>query len=182
MMKTVSTTAPITFEEFERLDFGADHVELLEGELIRLPPAQKTHGMICKRLFRRLDDDVEALRERDPSPEIGAVYFEMGYLLRKNPRSWLQPDISITRADQVGEKYFEGAPLIVFEIASKFDLAIDIDRKVEAYLANGAEEVWVFYPETGHALVHTKSSVRREARAISSPLLPGIEIPFEAFL
>lgn len=35
----------ISSEEFERLDFGADDVELLKGVLIRLPPPVNGPGI-----------------------------------------------------------------------------------------------------------------------------------------
>jgi Uma2 family endonuclease len=125
---------------------------------------------------------LESLRERDSSLALGAVFFEMGYLLTDGPRSWLQPDVSITRAAQTGERYYEGAPMTAFEIVSEFDTARQIHGKVKAYLAHGAEEVWVIYPDDRNAWVYSKSSARLETRAVTSALLPGIEILFDAFL
>ena len=171
----------MTFEEFERLDFGADYLQLLEAQLIRLPTAQKNHAMICKRLFRRLDDEVEGFRQRQPSLDLGAVYVEMGYLLTSSPRSWLQPDVSLTWPGQTGDKYFDGVPQLVFEIVSESETAASIDGKVKACLAKGAAEVWMFYPE-GRAWVYTPSCARLETKAITSPHLPGVSIPFADFL
>jgi Uma2 family endonuclease len=64
------------------------------------------------------------------------------------------------------------------------DTATRLDRKVQAYLAHGAKEVWVLYPETRHAWVYVDraQSARREEFSIHSELLPGIEIPFDRFL
>ncbi len=42
---------PISFEEFERLDFGTDHVELLKGVLIRRPPPFNAHMDVCEDLY-----------------------------------------------------------------------------------------------------------------------------------
>jgi Uma2 family endonuclease len=176
----MSTTALLSFEEFERIDQGADHIELLKGELIRLPPAYLRHNQRRNRLHKKLDIAVEQVRARYPEVPVGDVYEEMGYLLGTEPRSWLQPDVSITHSNQPGDKYYEGAPLMVFEIISEFDSARDVDAKVAEYLANGAAEVWVLYPDRKHALVYEASprAVRQETEAIRSKLLPGIEIPF----
>ena len=121
-----TTTSPITFEEFEKLDFGADQVELLEGQLIHLPPAQRGHMETVERLFLRLLEPLRLLS----TPSLGKVHIEMGYLLIETPKSWLQPDVSITHPEQPGSRYYEGGPLIAFEIVSEDDRAKDLDRKV----------------------------------------------------
>ncbi len=102
----------------------------------------------------------------------------MGYLLSGEPRSWLQPDVSLTHPDQPGDRYYEGAPLMAFEIVSEFDTARQMEAKVAEYLAHGSAEVWVIYPDTRHAWVYERAtpSARREHRAIRSPLLPAVEI------
>ena len=58
----------------------------------------------------------------------------MGYLFPGDPSSWLQPDVSIPAADQPGDRYYEGAPLMAFEIVSEHDRAGELDRKVGEYL------------------------------------------------
>src|ERR1039458_600166 len=54
IMDDMGTTTLMSFEEFELLDAGADDVELLRGELIRIPPPQRRHMEICERLFELL--------------------------------------------------------------------------------------------------------------------------------
>jgi Uma2 family endonuclease len=73
---------------------------------------------------------------------------------------------------------------MVFEVVSEYDTAARVDVKVATYLANGAAEVWVIYPETRHAWVYRQSvpAAARETAAIHSDLLPGIEIPLDEIL
>jgi Uma2 family endonuclease len=179
MMTVMGTTTTLmSLAEFERLDQGADQIELLKGELIRMPPAQRNHMEICRRLFMLLNAAIELLRKTQPDVSLGTVYFEMGYLLSGDPRSWLEPDVSLTHPQQPGDRYYEGAPLMVFEVVSEYDNARQLESKVDKYLADGAAEVWVLYPDTRHARVHDRSSraARRETRSFHSELLPGIEI------
>jgi Uma2 family endonuclease len=184
MMVAMGTTTLLTLEEFERINQGADHIELLRGELIRVPPAQLKHNLTRERLYKLLDAAVESRRKTTAGARLGNVHTEMGYLLFGEPRSWLQPDVSITRPDQPGERYYEGAPLIVFEIVSAYDTAKDLEAKVAEYLANGSAEVWVIYPERRYAWVYGPSSktARQETQAIRSELLPEIEIPLSDIL
>jgi Uma2 family endonuclease len=73
--------------------------------------------------------------------------------------------------------------MIAFEIVSPSNTAAHLDRKIQEYLTGGALEVWIIYPDPRHAWVYVPDAVaRREDRGFRSTLLPGVEIPFEAFL
>src|SRR5690348_5147906 len=78
-----TSTGLLTFEEFERLPDEPGKLELLDGELIRLPPAKLKHMEIAIRLFRILDGAKKA----------GDAYIETGYKVGRN--AWLLPDVSI---------------------------------------------------------------------------------------
>ena len=183
IMDDMGTTTLMSFEEFELLDAGADDVELLRGELIRMPPPQRRHMQICRRLLKLLDAALERWKRGHPEAPIGEVEIEMGYLVSTDPQCYYRPDVSLTHPDQAGERYYEGAPLVVFEVVSEYDTATRLDKKVADYLAHGAAEVWVIYPEARHAWVHRDAAAAtRETEAIHSDLLPGIEIPLDEIL
>jgi Uma2 family endonuclease len=172
----------LTFERFEQLPEAPGKSELLEGELIQLPPADTEHNEAAERLFLQFFRQMDALRNVDPNYSMGKVHHEMGYLLGRDPGSWLQPDISVTWPNQKSVRYYEGSPMIAFEIVSESNRPAQIARKRNKYLECGAAEVWVIYPETRHAMVFTKSTERREEVSFHTDLLPGIEIPFADFL
>jgi Uma2 family endonuclease len=180
-MRDMSATTLLTLEQFERIE-GDDHLELLKGELIRLPPPQRLHMLACEDLYDRLKIAVKELRTRQPEIAMGKVHMEMGYLFPGDPPSWLRPDVSITYPNQPGDRYYIGAPMIVFEVVSEYDTAAEIAEKVELFLAQGAKEVWVIYPETRRAWLYDGSGIARERTSISTPLLPGIEIKFDEIL
>ena len=176
MLKAMATTpALMSFAEFEQLPDTAEELELLKGELIRLPPAQRPHMKISEIVYKALT----AWREVHPEAAVGDIHIEMGYLISSDPKSWLRPDVSITHPNQPGERYYEGAPLIVFEVVSEYDRAKQLLAKVATYFENGSTEVWVLdaalpgawvYRPGGHATLETKS--------IHSDFLPGLEISF----
>ena len=179
----MTATTLTTFEEFERLDFGADDVQLLKGVVIRMPPPADEHMEICERLFEHVKEAVERVREANPSLNLGRVHMERGYKLNTDPPSWLRPDVSITHPNQPKAKFLVGAPLMVFNIVSPSQSASDLEEEVSEYLANGAAEVWLFYPKNRHAWVYEPSGAARlEAEAVRSSLLPDIETPFSAIL
>jgi Uma2 family endonuclease len=179
----MGTTTLMSLVEFERLD-GPEHLELLKGKLIRLPPPQRPHMEICERLYERLRAAVERRREAESGAKLGKAHIEMGYLLPGDPSSWLRPDVSLTHPGQAGDRYYEGAPLMVFEVVSENDTARQLESKVAEYLAQGASEVWIIYPDTHHAWVYRRGSAAaaRETQSIRSELLPGTEIALDDVL
>jgi len=72
----MGATTLLTFEEFERLPSEPGKMELLDGELIRLPPGKLKHTKIIHRLQKSL----EPVAERAPaSAGLGGVWIEAGY-------------------------------------------------------------------------------------------------------
>jgi len=105
---------------------------------------------------------------------------EMGYLMKGEPPSWLEPDVSVTDPDQPGDKYYQGAPMIAIEIISPSERSGEVQDKIRIYLTNGAKEVWTFYERNRTAYAYTPDGkFRIESAAFHSDLLPGLEIPFE---
>jgi Uma2 family endonuclease len=152
--------------------------------LVQMPPAECSHMESAETLYRLLFACIENLRGAAQAGKLGKAHVEMGYLLTSDPRSWLQPDVSITHPNQPRAKYYEGAPLMVFEVVSAEDRAAKLARKVQLFLRHGSQEVWLIYPETRDAYIYKPGvpAAIREEKAIHSDLLPGIEIPFDQFL
>jgi Uma2 family endonuclease len=125
----MGTKTLLTIEEFLNLPDVPGKQELLDGELISLPPAKRSHMEISKRLFHLFRSVVDDSR----------VWFETGYHLHDR---MLQPDVSVTWPDQrVENDWFQGAPMIAFEIASRGNTAEEIEGKVAAYIEEGVGEV-----------------------------------------
>ena len=142
----MSATTQLTWEEFLNLPETPGKQELLDGELIVLPPAKKRHDQISK-LIQHLFETVL---------DVSRVWHETGYQLA---RGWLVPDVSVTWPDQPTENdWFQGAPMVAVEVVSPSNTPDQIDRKVGAYLEEGAAEVWVLYPNTRHMTVFRKGT------------------------
>jgi Uma2 family endonuclease len=177
-----TTTALMTFEEFEALPDQPGKRELLKGELIELPVAEFKHNAISHRIFRPLDAALAAARARGEAAELGEVYIEMGYKLAGD--GYVQPDVSVTHAGQPTEKYLGGAPAIAIEVVSPSNTAELLDIKTQLYFEFGAREVWIVYPKTKHVMVHLEGSIRKfgEHESVTTPLLPGFELSVRAML
>ena len=183
MMVAMSTTTSglLTFAEFETLPDEPGKLELLEGELIRMPPAKRKHMNNAHRLFRMLDRIVGDLRRGRPELGLGDVYMETGYRMGSDPGTWLVPDVSITHTGQTGDDYYEGAPLVAIEVASESQSAAHLEAKAEMYLSRGGREVWLVFPKTRRVWICRAgaSTIEAPESAIRSEVLPGVEIRFE---
>jgi Uma2 family endonuclease len=137
-----TTTNLMSWAAFEQLPDDGMHYEIIEGELITLPPPKSGHSNAATNVFVVLAH----LMERG----LGRVYLEAGYKLSENPATWIQPDASFLRSERVRETpadgYFLGAPELAVEVASPSESAPDLERKVDALLAGGGLVVWVIYP------------------------------------
>jgi Uma2 family endonuclease len=167
----MGTTTLLSFEEFEQLPDEPGKVELLDGELIQLPPAKRKHTEIAHRIYDLLKPVVE---KAEASARLGEAYHEMGY--KFSSRAWLQPDVSISHRDQPSGDYFESAPALAVEVLSESNTAEQMDRKVNIYLTNGGVEVWLVYPKTRCVWVYREEHAEQIRGVLRSSLLPGLEI------
>ncbi len=183
-MGTVTTTETplLTFEEFERMEEEACKQELLEGELIEMPPPEYRHNTTSEEIFLALRAALAEAHSRGEAQDLGRVHFEMGY--RPTKRSWFIPDVSVTHAAQTVGKYLEGAPAIAIEVVSPEQRAEALDRKTHLYFERGAREVWHLYMNTRHMMVYTGSplQVRVETETVTTPLLPGFSLSLRQIL
>ena len=127
----MSATAVLTFEQFEQLEAlkqPGKH-ELIDGELISMPPPELSHTELMKRIYALFG---KTLHESRVWPD------HTGYRIQGG---WIEPDVSIIWPDQPRDsKYFLRAPMLAVEILSEGE---NIERKLTLYFAEGAAEVWV---------------------------------------
>jgi Uma2 family endonuclease len=148
----MSVSTLLTEDEFLNLPDFVGKQELLDGELIQLPPARYFHTELSMRLVRTL---VAVLGEN-------RVWMEMAYRLR--PGRWLIPDVSVSWPDQlIDDDWFQRSPMLAIEIASRGNTGEELEQKTAAYLEGGAAEVWVIYPKTRGMVVSRKDSTLRIA-------------------
>jgi len=168
--QSMATRTLLTFEQFEKLqDDGMRH-ELLKGEHIVLPPPKLPHTLIQEILRDHLKPYVT---ER----KLGRVHMEAGFRLNRD--TWLQPDVSFVRTEQIQRSdpdgYYQGSPALAVEVVSDSNTAEELDLKTEEYFAHGAEEVWLVYPKTRKVCVHHPDGKSETIAAgeLVSALLPG---------
>ena len=181
----MASTTLLTSEQFlalpEELDPQGNSVsqELITGEVVSMPPPSQQHDIIRSNILQAL---------------FGYVLTNLGLGLKVLPdaafvvsvNSILVPDaavVAIGRLSPRNHKYFPGAPELAIEVVSPTETAIHLKNKVDAYLANGSQSVWIAYPDARSVMVHRIDSVRelRGGQELQDALLPGFSVPVAAF-
>jgi Uma2 family endonuclease len=148
----------MALEDFERLPKDGFKYELLEGALIMTPTGlqHEAIGMSLTRLLLKYLDE----------HSVGYLFgSSAGY--RLPDETILSPDLSFVRKEKLPRGRFPSgygnfAPDLVVEIISPSDRVVDVEGKVQKYLANGTPVVWVIHPGLRSATVyHTDGRARQ---------------------
>jgi Uma2 family endonuclease len=143
----MATTRLLTIADLAGLPDDGNEVELLRGEIIRMPPPKTEHGRITSFVNYLLQDWVRGTG-------LGAVYDNAGFALAHDPDTVLGPDVafvSAAREKEVREAERQGrypnvAPDLAVEVVSPSERPGDVHQKVLAYLDAGTRLVWLLYP------------------------------------
>jgi Uma2 family endonuclease len=155
-------------------------VELVEGEMITMPPAGTEHSFVSS-------DLIALIHAFDREHKLGGrVTGEQGgYQLTSNPDTVRAPDvgyISKSRLHLLTGTYFQGAPDLAVEIVSPSDSAAELLKKIAEYLEHGSRLVWAFYPTLRQVVVHTAEGAKtlKETDTLEGgDVLPGFSVPLQ---
>ena len=177
-------TQTITAEQLLQLPDDGYKYELVEGELIRMPPAGAEHGGIALNIGALLRAHVRA-------HNLGMTCAaETGFLLQRNPDLVRAPDVSFVAtahfpAEGVPRGYWPTAPDLAVEVVSPNDRSEDVQGKVAEYLSAGTPLVWVVYPKTHMVFVYRSLSVVQPLRAdeeiSGEDIIPGFSCRVDEF-
>jgi Uma2 family endonuclease len=139
-------------------EYDEQRLELVEGELIVMAPAGGEHGGLTMGVGAIVYNHVT-------QHDLGYVTAaETGYILFKNPDgkdTVHAPDVGFVRKERLPnglpQQYIPFAPDLAVEVVSSTDSADEVHDKVNRYLKYGTQMVWVLYPKSKSAMVHTPS-------------------------
>lgn len=138
---STTSTALMTAEELLNLPDDDLRHELINGELITMPPPGFPHGRVAMRLGAPLAQFVL-------DHELGEVFDYSGFQLTVNPDTVLGPDISfiskqrLTEMEEV-EGYWQGPPDLAVEVLSPGDRPGKVNKKISRWLESGTKQVWI---------------------------------------
>ncbi len=171
----------LTYEDYVLIpDDGRRH-EILDGEHYVTAAPYPRHQAILGELHLWIGNFLRQNR-------LGRVFFApVDVLLSKH--DIVQPDLlflSNERLTALTEKNVQGAPDLVVEVLSDSTRRIDEGLKLERYELLEVREYWTVDPSRNVVRVYRRSGdrLRKEAELtaaagelLTTPLLPGLEIP-----
>jgi Uma2 family endonuclease len=148
----------MTADELMNLDIS-DHikVELVQGVLVTMPPANTPHSMISSYLIILIGSfDLQHRLGGRVTGEQG------GYQFTRNPDTVRAPDVGYISKERIAlqqsNTYFPGAPDLAVEVVSG-ESASDLQDKVDEYFAYGARLVWTVFPKSKSIHVHSPTHI-----------------------
>ncbi|MDQ3693600.1 MAG: Uma2 family endonuclease [Chloroflexota bacterium] len=176
----VTVTKRVTLEELERDGAPEGFWEVINGELIEMPPASFEHSWIGMRIGRLIGNYVDAHR-------LGVVFgADGGVVLAKDPLTLRAPDVGYVRHDRLpaasdAEVFLRVTPDLVVEIRSRFARSAPALAKAAMWLESGTALVWlvdaeaetvtVFAPQSGPRVVTMAETLD------GGDILPGFTLP-----
>lgn len=188
---TTTTRVGMPLDEFIELG-NQQPFELINGERIPKLPNVFGHSEIIRLLFRLLD--AYALAR-----QAGDAYNETTFILPDAYDSgWVSgsriPDLMFYVGDRVTrykeqtpdyrERPLSIVPDLVIEVVSPNDKVIELDAKIDLYLADGVRLIWVFNPQSRKVTVHApdlENPVVLKDRLDGGDVLPGFTLDLQQF-
>ena len=144
-------------------------VELIDGELVKMPPPTVRHQQLCRRLVFMLGGAVDQ----------GRIYFSP-VDVPIDEFNALQPDILVLAEDRLPAPGARSAPtpLLVIEVLSPSTAARDRKTKAALYFGKGVAEMWLVEPDARTIEVGSGGGWKRfggEER-VRSRAVPTVEV------
>ena len=195
MTQAITKPKPkLTFEEYLDYDDGTDNrYELVDGELIALPPESGRNARIAKCLFLKLVSSGQVSGELiDYNCELQVPVLQPGYAANR------YPDLVVLKAEHIELTQTRltitltmPPPDLVVEVVSpgKANRERDYIAKREQYAARGIPEYWIADPDDGVVIVlqlqagaYVEIGQFQGNERILSPMFPTLELTAEQVL
>lgn len=132
--------------------------ELVRGEVIEMSRPTRLHGRVCAKITFQLESHARKKKKGY------IVCNDSGVILEHDPDTVRGPDVAyyedVTRIEDLPEKWGDVPPRLAVEVLSPNDTARYITEKINDYLNNGVEIVWVVEPDAKTVTVYSKTGVK----------------------
>jgi Uma2 family endonuclease len=178
---STTSTALMTAEELMNLPDDDLRHELINGELITMPPPGLPHGRMTLLLGASL---LQFVLDHD----LGQVYDYSGFQLTWSPDTVLGPDIAFISKQKLKETgqvegYSQGPPDLAVEILSPGDRPGKLNKRIALYFNSGTKQVWIVDRKHSTVKVYRSESdittFSGSDYLESQDLLPGFRISLD---
>lgn len=170
-------TADEFFEFVNALENRNRNFELVRGEVIEVSRPTRIHGKTCASITFKL----ELFTRKRKKGYI--VCNDSGVVLEHDPDTVRGPDIAyyedVQRFEDLPEKWGDTVPRLAVEVLSPNDTARYLTEKVNDFLNNGVDVVWVVDPESRTVTIYSRTegvkSLTEKDTITGGDVLPGFK-------
>ncbi len=139
----IATSKIVTYEEWLNMPETEGKEEVVDGEIIPMPPTKWKHARILHQLQMMLQ------KQLDPDAVL-VLTTVFGLVIRKEPLTCREPDLAVFIAKNVIERdgYIYSPPELLVEVLSPSNNRKYMARKIADYESIGVPEMWVFAPDS----------------------------------
>ncbi len=166
---------------------GNGKAEIVNGEIIEMPPTGGVSGRSGGKIYRSLDDYEQETKSGYAFPD------NVGFLVNLPHRKSFSPDAAFFTGELRGGDFLEGAPVFAVEVRSKNDYGATAEREIKQkradYFACGTLVFWdvdvlrekvvrvyrADAPDAPH--IYRKGDI-----AEAEPALPGWSLAVDVFI
>lgn len=154
--------------------------ELVDGEVIDVPPPSRKHGRICILVAKLL---AEYLERHGLGFVVGN---DSGLIVAQDTVRGVDVAAFLGDPDEDDEVgYGVRMPVLCVEVVSPSDRPAQLQKRVTQYHAAGVPSVWLVQPEDRAVMVHRKGQpveyLEGDAELSAEPDLPGFSCRVSAF-
>jgi Uma2 family endonuclease len=171
----MSAKTRATIEDLYRVEGKA---ELVNGEIVEMPPAGEDPGMAGGEIFAHLREHARRSGQGRAFPD------GVGFRVRLPHRESFSPDVAYHVGPRTGMRFAEGAPIFAVEVRSEYDYGPAAERAMHAkradYFTCGTLVVWDVDLQSEDIIKSYKASdpehpviFRRGDIADAEPAVPG---------
>jgi Uma2 family endonuclease len=158
-----ATSVPLT--EYLNTSYRPD-CDYLEGELLERNVGEWDHSRLQMLLSRWLSN-----REN----EFG-ITVVVEQRVQVKARRFRVPDITAVRGAGPGSPILTEPPFLCVEILSPSDRMIEMQERINDYLAFGVEYVWLIDPRTRQSFIYTRDSIHEAKDGVLCTSNPDIRL------
>ena len=169
-------TADEFFDFVNAIENRNRYFELVRGEVIEVSRPTRIHGRVCANTTFRLEMHVQKRKKGY------IVCNDSGVILEYDPDTVRGPDVAyyedVERFEDLPEKWGDTVPRLAVEVLSPNDTARYITEKINDFLNNGVEVVWVIEPDAKKVTVYSKTgitSLTEKDTLTGGDVLPGFK-------
>lgn len=165
-------------------------VELIKGKVFRsaAEAPRRKHQEVAGKLFSQLHNFLEG---KQCKTYIAPFDVRLPVKSKKNEEVFtvVQPDVCVicdrSKLDDAG---CIGAPDLIVEVLSKWNITKDLKNKYEVYEESGVQEYWVIHPDEETLLIYTltdgkylPSRLFTRGDIVKSECIAGFKVDLEVF-